>query len=313
MNSSKFVLWSVVSIGAFLLLGCKHVKDQPQSAPINTALAQKPAPVPTATPPQTKPASPVQIGHTAIKVAGLSEPIALSLQYYPYTKEESDFSEPSDGRQFFTRLLFKVDGKTYEIQSERTLLSLIPPHRPHQVNEDWGTPGLSFDPSNFFRIGEFEDKAGSHTLLFFQGWAYASDPGSVLVIGFKPSGEPYTALKSEMLDVAEFSPGKNEQPARIIGRPSLSQVWGVDGNSGPKDPYATTYDPLAVYVLSDSSGKAKYSLSKSRAYNQEHYVWAGPHVSESYAVLYNIPGHKTPFGANADEAQRIIEKATKLH
>jgi hypothetical protein len=85
-----------------------------------------------------------------------------------------------------------------------------------------------------------------------------------------------------------------------------------DGREGSIAPYATTYDPNSVYVLSPSSGEASYSLSASQAYNKVHYVWHGPEASENYAVLYNIPGHSGLIGAPASQAEKIVAKYAGL-
>lgn len=294
-----------------MLLGCKQKSVIPPTAgshevsPAKAAVTAQPVAAPA------KPTEPVSIGHVQVKIAELAEPVEMELQFYPYTEDEGDFSSPTEGRQFFTKLLFTVNGKVHEIRSKYTLMSLAPPHHPRQVNDDFDTPGLPFDPSRFFRSGEYQDLDGQHTLLFFEGWAYASDPGSVVVIGFCKTGEPYVVLESEMLEVSEFLPGHDDTPTRIGGHPSFSEVVAGDGGNGSKAPYALTYDPLAVYVLSTATGKATYSLQESRTYNEEHYVWAGSRVSEDYAVLYNIPGHNRSFGASTNEAKKIVDAATK--
>jgi len=80
---------------------------------------------------------------------------------------------------------------------------------------------------------------------------------------------------------------------------------GGDGGNSSKAPYATTYDPYSVYIV-QVEGSADYSLAASRKYNQVHYVWAGPHSREDFAVFYNVPGHTKPFGASATQLDKLL-------
>ncbi len=80
-----------------------------------------------------------------------------------------------------------------------------------------------------------------------------------------------------------------------------------DGFAGDEGPYATTYDPFAVYIV-QRMGDSVYSSDASRSYNLEHYVWAGPHSREDYAVVYNLPGHPKPFGTPASRLDTIMSK-----
>ena len=66
---------------------------------------------------------------------------------------------------------------------------------------------------------------------------------------------------------------------------------GGDGHGTA--PYATTYDPYAVYIVQPDK-PAAYSLAETRKYNQAHYVWAGTHSREDVGVLFNLPGHHGP-------------------
>lgn len=166
--------------------------------------------------------------------------------------------------------------------------------------------GAPLDASRCFFRAEFVDANGVHTLLLLLGEAAASNPAPLLVIGFRPDGRPYKALELDALDVSAVE----MQPtgARLIGRPTLPQVIGGEG-VGPK-PYALTYDPYAVYLLS-AGGAATYSLEESQHYNEAHYVWAGPKSREDFAVLYNVPGHPKPFGAPANKVSALLHGGSK--
>jgi hypothetical protein len=47
------------------------------------------------------------------------------------------------------------------------------------------------------------------------------------------------------------------------------------------------------------------SLEQSRAYNQQHYVWAGSKSREDYAVIFNYKGRK-PFGAPVSKVPTYV-------
>jgi hypothetical protein len=167
--------------------------------------------------------------------------------------------------------------------------------------------GMKLDDSLCFFRGQFGAEGKRHTILVFVSEGGASDAAPVFVIGFDENGLPYKLLERDELDLTSLI-SEPDGSALLIGKPTLSQVMAPLDCDPHKDPYATTYDPFAVYVL--NSGKpAVYSLSESRDYNLEHYVWAGPKASESYAVLYNIPGHTRPFGASAQKADDILRRA----
>jgi hypothetical protein len=127
------------------------------------------------------------------------------------------------------------------------------------------------------------------------------------VVGFTYTGEPYKVLELDNYDLTAFQQAA-DNTALIIGKESLSQVMSGDGGSGSKEPYATTYDPYSVYIVHVEGG-AHYSLAASHRYNQEHYVWAGPHSREDYAVLYNLPGHLKPVGALASRIEELLGNA----
>jgi hypothetical protein len=172
-----------------------------------------------------------------------------------------------------------------------------------------GIEGMQLDSSLCFFTGQFGADMAKHTLLAFVSEGGASDAAPVLVIGFDANGLPYKVLERDELDLTSLI-SKPDGSALLIGKPTLSQVMASLDYNSHKDPYATTYDPFAVYII--TAGKpATYSLVESRSYNVEHYVWAGPKSSESYSVLYNIPGHSKPFGASAREADEILSRAEK--
>ena len=95
--------------------------------------------------------------------------------------------------------------------------------------------------------------------------------------------------------------------ARFIGCPTLSQESYGDLSGDRSKTYATTYDPRAVYLIQPDAA-AKYDLSASKAYNQQHYVWAGPRMSEEIAVIYNYPGHPKPFTVSDKRAQILLAR-----
>ena len=235
-----------------------------------------------------------------IKVAETAQIITLDLQ--------APVSAHADS---FTRLRFHAANHTYALQPAYTVRRLVPPTHPPEVNQDFEVKNLKFDPSNYFMLTRYSDAMGEHTLLFFLGESRSTDVDSILVIGFKPDGSPYKLLENGAIDITAFLPPEDNEPARIIGKPTLSQVMAGDGGNGSKAPYATTYDPFAVYVIAAPAGQATYSLSESRAYNQQHYVWAGANSREDYAVLYNIPGHRKVFGEAATDAVKTIQHASK--
>lgn len=80
-----------------------------------------------------------------------------------------------------------------------------------------------------------------------------------------------------------------------------------DGGNGSTKPYATTYDPRAVYLIQPDA-VAQYNLAASKTYNQQHYVWAGPSMSEQIAVIYNYPGHPNPFAVSDKRAQTLFAR-----
>ena len=173
---------------------------------------------------------------------------------------------------------------------------------------DWSEiEGMQLDRSLCFHRAEYGSGEEKHTILAFIGHGGASDAGPAFLIGFKSDGMPYKVLERNELDISAFIPNDADGSVHIVGFPTLSQVSYGEGYNGSKEPYATTYDPRAVYVVRPGDA-AKYSLEESRAYNLKHYVWAGPMVSERYAVIYNYPGHAKPFGAPEKKAAELLDK-----
>jgi hypothetical protein len=171
--------------------------------------------------------------------------------------------------------------------------------------------GLQLDTSRFFFRGDYISDGQPHTLLFFVSEGGASDAAPLLVVGFSYVGEPYKVLELDKFDITAFQRA-TDNTGLIIGKTTLSQVMGEPGAERAGRPYATTYDPYSVYVV-HAEGTAYYSLGASRRYNQQHYVWAGSHSREDFAVFYNLPGHSRPFGAPATRVNDLlsIAKATK--
>jgi hypothetical protein len=235
----------------------------------------------------------VEVGHVTIRLAESTQPLRLSFQTTSIDRE-------------FTRIRFRSADNTYILHSAYTLRRLNTPGDPRADTPDFNISNLRFDPSRYFRTGHYTDANGDHTLLFFMGEAVASDACSLLVIGFDTKGQPYKVLEKETLEITVFLPPIDGKPALIVGKPTLSQEMR-NPNKSRSAPYATTYDPFAVYVLPVTPGKAAYSLDESRLYNQQHYVWAGPHSSERTLVYYNIPHHSAPFTAPAENLDKIIE------
>jgi hypothetical protein len=201
-------------------------------------------------------------------------------------------------------------GKHFHFSAKNTVARIPANAEARRVDGFWvDIPGLKLHPSRYFLVGEYGPDAGVHTLLFFVGLAGASDAAPSLVLGFSATGEPYKVLEREHLDVNSFQSAA-DGTALIVGRETLSQAMGGDGGNGSTKPYATTYDPFSVFMLGPDS-KATYSLVESRAYNQKHYVWAGPKSREDYAVLYNLPHHPELVGAPASRVEALLG-ATKV-
>jgi len=240
-------------------------------------------------------------------------PAALPAQraviHIPETKDAVTIllSQPAKDDQGFTVLTIRVNGHA-NIFHPKNPLACAPSDIETRKNDlDWADiKGMPLDHSLCFHHAEYGNKA-KHTVLAFMSHGYASDAGPTFLVGFQADGTPYKALERDELDLFAFEPSTSDETAQIIGFPTLSQVMFGDGGNGSKAPYATTYDPRAVYVMSPGA-PAKYSIEESRLYNQQHYVWAGPTVSENYSVVYNYPGRDKPFGIPAKQAATLFAK-----
>jgi hypothetical protein len=129
------ILVALCSLSMLGIIGCNHKDAIPQVQPSRPGSMETPAtPAQVDVSKTTKFSSPVTIGHTELKIAELSDPVQLELQYYPYTEDEEDFSPDFafDGLKFFTKLVFKEPNNSYEITSKYTLMSLKPPHHPRR-------------------------------------------------------------------------------------------------------------------------------------------------------------------------------------
>jgi hypothetical protein len=241
-----------------------------------------------------KPHKLIEVGHAGIQSPEFSQPIQLT------------FEAVSSHREF-TRIRFRSANSTYIINSAYSLRRLNTPGDKEADIPDFNIPNLSFDKSRYFRIGHYQDANGPHTLLFFMGEGYASDPCSALVVGFDVKGHPYKVLEKETFEVTAFLPPVDGKSPRIVGKPTLSEVLSNVRDDSTSRPYATTYDPFAVYIVPAAPAKAIYSLEESRLYNQQHYVWRGSHSSETTLVYYNVPNHQKPFAAPAANLDKIIK------
>ena len=219
-----------------------------------------------------------------------------------------DFKPVPENERGFASIEISAAGKKVRF-TPRDPIARIPSNREETLSS--GVPstilGLSVDPSRLFFRGQFMSDSEPRTLLFFVSEGYASDASALLVVGFSYVGEPYKVLEFAECDLIAFKQS-SDNTALIIGKQSLSEVMGGDGGNGSKAPYATTYDPFSVFIV-HAEGAAYYSLSASRLYNQQHYVWAGPHSREDYAVLYNLPGHPKPLGAPASRIDALLGSA----
>lgn len=172
----------------------------------------------------------------------------------------------------------------------------------------WAEPkGMPIDGSRCFFRGTYTANGATHTLLVFLSEGYASNAAPLLILGFHADGTPFKVLERDELDPLEFKFDPADGTARFIGAPTLSQVSYGDGGNGSTKPYATTYDPRAVYLIRPDA-VAKYDLPASKAYNRQNYVWAGPSMSEQIAVIYNYPGHPKPFAVSDKRAETLFAR-----
>ncbi|RSL16163.1 hypothetical protein EDE15_1673 [Edaphobacter aggregans] len=211
-------------------------------------------------------------------------------------------SDPSDN---FDSVDVTSADKHFHFPAKNTVARFPATAKERRAEGFWiDIPGLKLHPSRYFLVGNYGTATDVHSLLFFVGAAYASEASPLLVLGFSATGEPYKVLERQYLDVTSFQLAPDGTPL-IVGKDALSEVMRGDGGNGSAKPYATTYDPFSVFTLR-SGEKAVYSLEESRNYNLKHYVWAGPHSREDFAVFYNIPGHPKPLGAPISRAETLL-------
>jgi hypothetical protein len=219
-------------------------------------------------------------------------------------------SQPAKDDLGFSVLTVRVNGHATVFRPKNPIACAPPDVEARKNDLDWANiKGMPFDHSFCFHRAEYGNQA-KHTLLAFMSHGFASDAGPIFVLGFQADGTPYKALERDELDLFALEPSTTDETTRIIGFPTLSQVMFGEGLNGSKAPYATTYDPRAVYIIRPGS-PATYSVEASRRYNEQHYVWAGPTVSESYAVVYNYPGRPKPFGIPAKKLDALFAKLPK--
>jgi len=168
--------------------------------------------------------------------------------------------------------------------------------------------GTQLDNSRCFFRGLYTAGSRRHTLLFFISEGYASNASPILIIGFTADGKPYKVLERDELDVTSFQT-TDQNDALIIGKPTLTEVMFGDGGNGSKSPYATSYDPFAVYVVREGE-PAKFSLLETKRYNLQHYVWHGPAMSEDWAVVFNLRGHPKRFLAPVSKLDAFFQKSS---
>ncbi len=163
-------------------------------------------------------------------------------------------------------------------------------------------PGLKIEPSRYFLVGCYLANGRPHTLLFFLSDAAASDAAPLLIVGFSNEGKPFKVFERQY-ELTAFE--QTDSGALMTGKESLSQ--GICGFRDPKAPSATTYDPYSVFLIQPDT-KPIYLLAASRDYNRKHYVWAGPHMSESISVIYNLPGHPKVIAVSNTRANQLLAK-----
>ena len=206
----------------------------------------------------------------------------------------------------FDHILLKpVHGRLFEYKTDTPQIRPLTsnPYE-YQSKKPPTLPGVRVDPSGLFLWSTA--LYPKHPLLLFLGWGYASDPGSLLILGFRSGCTAYKVLNIETYNFYGIQ-NQNRQHL-LIGDPTMSQTMaGTDGAWLKGKPYATTYDPYWIYQLPVKSGApASYSLAESRKYNRKHYCWAGQNSSESLAVIHNLPGHKDLVCTTAKRALQLV-------
>ncbi len=122
-----------------------------------------------------------------------------------------------------------------------------------------------------FSDARLKDRAG-HPILIVFGVAEASDPGAMRVVGETANGDPRLLLVEDTFALTGVERVGGE--SRLIGLRSLSQLAGR---------CVSSYDPFSIFTLG-ADGRFHYSLALSKAYNLNHYIWAGPKSTEAISV-----------------------------
>ena len=236
---------------------------------------------------------PAMAQSTTLKLAEINANITLSLV--------PDKQFPKD----FRTIVIRSSGTTTRLTANDQIIRIPATREERKSAFIWSAdaPGLKLDPSRYFLVGTYTVDAKPHTLLFFLSDAAASDATPLLVIGFSDTGKPFKIFERQF-ELTAFE--RANGGALMIGNETISQ--GVCGTSDPKAPSATTYDPYSVFLIKPDQSP-RYLLDASRAYNRKHYVWAGPKMSESISVIYNLPGHPNAFAASNSRADLLLAKA----
>ncbi len=118
--------------------------------------------------------------------------------------------------------------------------------------------------------------ARNEPLLIGFGWAFASDPGSIRVIGLDARGIPRVIFSDDTFRLFAIGDLDGRGRPDLIGIRSVSE--SVNG-------CVRTYDPFSVLRFA-TNGRLRYSLSLSKAYNLAHYYgWAGPKYRDDIVVV----------------------------
>lgn len=122
---------------------------------------------------------------------------------------------------------------------------------------------------------------GGAPLMLAFGYAYASDPFQLIILGLDRTGYPKLLFREDF-DLRAIADVDGDGRADLVGRATVPQGLGQ---------CVATYDPFAVYRLGvRSDAMPNYDLALSRTYNLAHYVWAGPKTSEEIEVRGCPPG-----------------------
>lgn len=257
----------------------------------------------------------MKTAHSFLATILLFTPAAITAQSsrisIPETEEPLTIrlSAKDQGSNGYSAITLTTNHHSTRITSRNPIVC-IPADKQRRLEAGlWAEPrGMTLDRSRCFFRGTYAAGATPHTLLVFISEGYASNAAPILLLGFQSDATPYKVLERDELDPVAFEPA--DGTARFIGLPTLSQIMYGDGSNGSTQPYATTYDPYAVYNIRPDA-PAAYSLDQSRSYNQRHYVWAGPRVSEDIAVIYNYPGRPRPFSIPAKQLDSLFAKLPK--